>query len=122
MTNISDILAAIKVDEFTGELYGISKATPPEIWNPRFSRLEEWLRKDVYPPSIESRHSLLLMLQEKRVETYARYQVESYGRYEQLQLQSQRNATAAHQARIYKAQQVSFEIHHSLSKRLSMRL
>jgi hypothetical protein len=67
--SFTDLLAAIKGDEYMGELYGISNPTPPVIWNPRFSRLEDWLqaRKDERQSSIEARHSLLLILQQQRV-------------------------------------------------------
>ncbi|KIM78911.1 hypothetical protein PILCRDRAFT_579510 [Piloderma croceum F 1598] len=77
ISNISDLLAAIDPSELAGELYGTSTPTPPEIWNPRFSRLEEWLRKDGYPPSTKARHRVLEMLQQMRVTSYREFMLKS---------------------------------------------
>jgi hypothetical protein len=63
----------------TDKLFGTSTPAPPEIWNPRFSRLEEWLRKDGYPPSTRARHKVLDMLQLMRVNSYREY-ILKYGK------------------------------------------
>jgi hypothetical protein len=73
ISNTSNLLEAIDPSELTGELYGTLTPTPPEIWNPRFSRLEEWLRKDGYPPSTRARHRVLDMLQQMRVTSYREF-------------------------------------------------
>jgi len=73
VSNISDILDAIDSSALASELYGTSTPTPPEIWNPRFNRLEEWLRKDGHPSSTATRHRLLDMMQCMRVTSYRQY-------------------------------------------------